>query len=98
MTPEGKVKAAIKKELVLRGIYFFMPRGTAFGRAGVPDIIICHAGKFIGMEVKAGRGKPTALQLREHERIRAAGGIAVVVNESDWFPTLNELMQDLCSS
>jgi Holliday junction resolvase len=53
------------------------------GRAGVPDIIICHRGLFVAVECKAGKGKTTALQERELAAIRKANGIAVVVNETN---------------
>jgi Holliday junction resolvase len=50
----------------------------------VPDIIACVNGRFLAIECKAGGNKPTALQVREIENIRSAGGVAVVVNEENW--------------
>jgi Holliday junction resolvase len=82
-TPEGKVKDAVRKILTEFGIYHFMPPGMGFGRAGIPDIICCFQGKFIAIECKAGKGKTTALQDRELNAIRAAGGMAMVVNEDN---------------
>jgi Holliday junction resolvase len=81
--PEGKVKDAVRKILTDMGIYHFMPPGMGFGRAGIPDIICCFQGKFIAIECKAGKGKTTALQDRELNAIRAAGGMAMVVNEDN---------------
>lgn len=80
-TPEGKVKAAIKKLLDENNIYYFMPATGGYGRSGVPDFIGCARGRFFSIEAKAGKAKPTALQLREMERIKAAGGLAFVINE-----------------
>jgi len=82
-TPEGKVKDAVRKLLTEFDIYHFMPPGMGFGRAGIPDIICCFQGKFIAIECKAGKGKTTALQDRELNAIRAAGGMAMVVNENN---------------
>lgn len=82
-TPEGKVKAAVKKLLDQRNIYYFMPATGGYGRSGVPDFIGCARGKFFAIETKAGNAKPTALQLREMERIKAAGGLAFVINEDN---------------
>lgn len=80
-TPEVKVKKAIKKILQDSLTYFAMPIGSGYGNAGVPDFLVCHKGRFIGIEAKAGNGKTTALQDKHLADIRAAGGQALVVNE-----------------
>jgi Holliday junction resolvase len=81
-TPEKKVKAAVRKILDRLGIYYFMPPGMGLGRSGIPDIIGCKNGKFLAIECKAGKGKATALQMRELNAIAAAGGFACLVNET----------------
>jgi len=81
ITPEGKVKAAVRKLLVEFGIYYFSPSANGYGRAGIPDIICCFGGRFIAIECKAGKGVTTALQDRELAAIRTAGGMTMVVNE-----------------
>jgi hypothetical protein len=89
LTPEAKVKAAVKKLLDEFRIYHFSPFMAGMGRAGVPDIIACHNGKFLGIECKAGKGKVTALQERELDAIDAAGGFTFVARE-DNLKTLKE--------
>jgi Holliday junction resolvase len=81
MTPEGKVKAAVKKLLEISHVYFFMPSANGYGRAGISDFIACANGHFISIETKAGKGTTTALQDREIERVKAAGGTALIINE-----------------
>lgn len=81
-TPEGKVKAAVRKILTRLDVYHFMPPGMGLGRSGIPDIIGCKNGKFIAIECKAGKGKTTALQERELLAICNAGGFTFVVNET----------------
>lgn len=81
-TPEGHVKAAVVKVLKTHGAYYFFPMTGGFGKGGVPDIIVCHRGCFIGIECKAGKGKPTALQLAEQAKIRAAEGISLIIYET----------------
>jgi Holliday junction resolvase len=83
-TPEAKVKAKVVKALKDADVYYFFPATGGYGRSGVPDIVCCVDGKFLGIECKAGKNKPTALQVRELEAIRQANGIAVVVNEESW--------------
>lgn len=82
LTPEAKVKAQVKKILDAHKAYYFLPATGGYGRSGVPDIVCCHKGRFIGIEVKAGNNTPTALQLRELQRINDAGGVALWVNEN----------------
>ncbi len=82
-TPESKVKARVKALLDEYGAYHFSPNMAGYGRSGIPDIIACFKGRFIAIECKAGSSKPTALQLRELERIEKAGGIALVINEAN---------------
>ncbi len=82
-TPEALVKKRIRKILDDSGTYFAMPIGTGYGNSGVPDFLVCHQGGFIAIEAKAGKGKTTALQDAHLAKIRAAGGVAVVINEAN---------------
>ena len=83
MTPEAKVKKQVKKILDDLGVYHFSPLTSGYGRSGVPDIIVCYKGKFIGIECKAGKGKLTALQERNIKQIKHNQGLAIVVNEGN---------------
>lgn len=82
-TPEVKVKKLIRKILDEYGVYYFFPATHGFGRSGVADIICCYRGRFIAIEAKAGKGKTTALQERELQRVKDAGGFSLVVNETN---------------
>lgn len=93
-TPEKKVKDKVVGILKAEGAYYFFPATHGYGRSGVPDIVACVAGRFLAVECKAGRNKPTALQVREIESIRHAGGVAVVVNEENW-DMLTELVRKM---
>lgn len=84
MTPEGKVKAKVKNILNQRGAFWYMPMGTPlYSRNGIPDFLVCYKGVFIGIETKAGRGKTTKLQQMELQKIADAGGVGLVVNETN---------------
>jgi Holliday junction resolvase len=83
MTPEGAVKKKVTTILKSVGAYYFYPVTGGFGRSGVPDIVCCLNGNFIGIECKAGDNKATALQLKNLEEIQAAGGFAFIVNEDN---------------
>jgi Holliday junction resolvase len=82
-TPEKKVKAKVVEILKAHGAYYFFPSTFGMGRSGVPDIVCCYKGKFIAIECKANGNKTTALQDREIELIKKAGGVAVVIDEKN---------------
>jgi len=82
-TPEKKVKDAVAKILKGNNVYYFAPASNGMGRAGIPDLICCVDGMFLAIECKAGKGKTTALQDREIAAVKAAKGMAIVVNENN---------------
>ena len=89
MTPEAKVKRKVRSLLELAGAYYAMPVTGGYGASGVPDFLVCHHGRFIGIECKAGTNKPTALQISNMQKIELAGGTTVVINEDN----MNDLVK-----
>ena len=83
MTPEAKVKKKVVAQLKQLRAYYFYPVTGGYGGSGVPDIVVCHKGRFIGIECKAGSNKPTKLQALNLRQIADAGGIALVINEEN---------------
>ena len=83
MTPEAKVKKKVVAQLKEMGAYYFYPVTGGYGFSGVPDIVGCYQGIFFGIECKAGKNKPTALQEKNLREISMAGGRALVVNEEN---------------
>lgn len=74
MTPEGKVKAAVKSVLErYTGLYHFMPVPYGIGESSL-DFIICFRGVFIAVETKVPGKSMTARQNIQAGRIAAAGG------------------------
>jgi hypothetical protein len=83
MTPEGRVKTAVKRWLVDRGIWYFMPAANGYGKAGIPDFVCCWKGRFLAIETKA-PGKirnTTTMQDAQIEGIRVALGTAIVIDD-----------------
>lgn len=80
MTPEGRVKAEIRKIIKSYGdqIWSFWPVQTGYGRKTV-DLLMCVRGQSFIIEVKAPGEKPTAMQYGELARHAKAGG------QSTWF-------------
>lgn len=82
-TPEGRVKTAVRRVLKEMGIWHFSPVSNGMGVHGIPDIICCWQGRFLGLEIKAPgkRANTSALQDIQLEAIRKAGGVAVVIDD-----------------
>ena len=83
MTPEGRVKEAVKKYLKSIGAYYYMPQSNGMGRVGAPDFIVCYRGRFYAIETKAPgkRGNTSPNQDREIAAINAAEGVALVIDD-----------------
>ena len=78
---ENKVKDFLKEQ----GCWFVKYWGGGeFTKAGVPDILCCCNGWFMGIEVKAPKGKPSALQLHNLKKIDEAGGFAILLYPKDF--------------
>ena len=81
MTPEKKVKTKVKSILDKLGAYHCMPATGGYGANGVPDIIACYKGLFVGIECKANGGRPTALQRKHLKDIQTAKGFSIIIDE-----------------
>jgi hypothetical protein len=81
-TPESKVKKQVVNILKGHGAYFFYPVTGGYGRSGVPDIVACWKGRFIGIECKARGNVPTQLQMKNLYEIADRGGISLIVDET----------------
>lgn len=79
MTPEGKVKEALKKALKACGAYYHFPVQNGMGAPSL-DCIVCYKGVYCAIETKASGKKPTARQTVTMEAIRAAGGTALYID------------------
>lgn len=82
---ERDLVAKIKKYLSSLGsdIFYFKEHGGPYGASGVPDIICCYKGRFLGLEAKLPHGRLTELQKRAIDKINGAGGIARRVESVD---------------
>lgn len=92
MTPEGKVKAAIKKWLKEQGAYFFMPVQTGYGAVTL-DFLVCWNGKFVAIEAKREKGgRVSPRQSIVMEEIWRAHGAAFVASSLDEVKARLELL------
>lgn len=72
-----KIKKYLDKKL---HVWYFKAHGHAMQRAGIPDIIACVYGLFLGIEIKKTTGGVTKIQKHCHDQIEYTGlGTVIVV-------------------
>ena len=71
----------IRAELEQHKAWVYKTHGGPFAKAGVPDILACYKGRFIGIEAKVGSNKVTKLQQMVLCDISEAGGVARVMRD-----------------
>ena len=84
MASEKRFEEQVKKWLKEHGAWYVKTWSNGVQRSGIPDLIVCWKGHFIGLELKAENGRPSALQIHEVEQIWKAGGKAFITRPSDW--------------
>ena len=87
---EGKVKSFLKKQ----GCWVLKTWSNGIQRSGVPDLLVCCNGYFLGIELKAENGRPTELQKWNIEKIKKAGGIGMILYPRD-FEQFQDLIRNL---
>ena len=80
--PEEIVVKDIEKLLKSREAWFYKTHGDAFGKSGIPDIIVSYRGYFISLEVKRHNGgKQSELQKYHQEEIRKSDGVCEFITD-----------------
>lgn len=79
--PESKLSRKIMAALRDEGWFVFKIHGGPTMLTGLPDIICCADGLFIGLETKMPdkRGNVSVAQAHVHDQIRQANGLCEVV-------------------
>lgn len=95
MTPEGRVKSAVKRLFgTYNSVYYFMPVQTGIGASTI-DFICCYRGMFFGVETKAPGKKPTSRQDLIMTFIRDAGAPTFVIDGTESIMKLKEWMDNV---
>ena len=94
MAEEKQFENKVKRYLKSKNIYNFKYFGNAYSTPGILDLTLCIKGKFIGVELKAEKGKVSPLQEYNIKRIEESGGIAIVLRPSG-FDNFKKIIEDL---
>lgn len=83
--PESRLSRSILVDLRAEGYFAFKVHGNEHMMAGLPDIIVCAEGLFIGLETKmpGKRSNTSARQDYVHDMIKLAGGRVYVVTSRE---------------
>lgn len=91
MAAEKNFENKVKKFLEEQGCWFLKYwGGAAYTKAGIPDLLVCCNGHFLGVEIKAPNGKPSPLQIHNLKKIDEAGGFGILL-----YPDHFELFKNL---
>jgi hypothetical protein len=105
-TPEGELVKAVLEYLTLKGCYAFRNNSgltvreykgkrhvIRAGVVGGADILGCTPdGRFLAIEAKIGRNKPTPAQLDFLDEIWTRGGIGIVVYPADYAEKIDKAL------
>jgi Holliday junction resolvase len=95
---EKVIENKIKTALTSLGIncWFFKHAASAAMKVGIPDIICCIKGRFVGIEVKQEDGTQSDAQKVTCKNIREAGGeYWIVWSYEDFVEQFNEFARKL---
>lgn len=94
MAQEKIFETKVKDFLRAEGAWFVKFFANAYTQKGVPDVLACINGHFVGIEVKAQNGTPSELQRHHIKKIREAGGFAFILYPSG-FDEFKRFVYDL---
>lgn len=85
MAAEKNFENKVKKFLKDNGAWVLKYwGGAAYTKSGIPDLLVCSDGRFLGIEVKAPNGEPSLLQLVNLKKIRESGGYGILLYPKDF--------------
>ncbi len=82
MQPERRLVQKIVTYLESQGARSFKIHGEegSYQEAGIPDLLVCWRGRFIGLEVKMPGNTPSPIQEKVLREIKQSGGKGEVVS------------------
>ena len=94
MQSEKQFENQVKTFLKNKGCWVLKTWSNGIQREGVPDLLVCCNGCFLGIELKAETGHPSDLQLWNIDQIRESGGIAMVLYPTQ-FVAFRHMVEDI---
>jgi hypothetical protein len=86
--PEGRLQKKMKEELqkAFPSSFWYKTHGSQFQQKGIPDLVGCVNGRFIGIEVKIPGKEKTLTKIQEHtiKLICDASGLSFMSTDIDY--------------
>lgn len=95
MAAEKQFENKIKSFLKDKGIYHFKFWAGPYSKVGIPDIIACVNGRFVGIEVKGPNGRASEIQKYNIKKINESGGLAYILYPKDFDSFKNDMEEIL---
>lgn len=76
---EKNLENRMKKFIETCGGWQVKFHANSFTKTGIPDVLCCVKGRFVAVEVKASKGRPSPLQIHQLKQIDNAGGYAILL-------------------
>ena len=80
---ETPLQERIQTLIRQKGGYVVKQHGDMISEPGIPDLLVCYRGIFLGIEVKVNNNTPSKHQGIHCRKIWNAGGIAAIVRSVD---------------
>ena len=81
---ENNITKRIKDFLKSKDIWHVKYFANAFTSVGIPDILACVKGHFVGIEVKTDVGRLSEIQKYQAEQLKKSGGLWYCVRPSNF--------------
>lgn len=91
MAAEKNFENRIKKYIEKNNGWYVKFFANAYTKSGIPDILCCLNGRFLGIEVKQESGKPSELQEFHLQEINKIKGLGILAYPSG-FDELKEII------
>lgn len=91
---ERDIVSKIRHAFHKRGAWTLKTHGAVMQVNGLPDLICCYRGRFVGLEVKQPGGSATALQLQTLSDMSHAGALTGVVDSEE---AALEVLDSMCT-
>lgn len=97
MGNEKNFEIRVKRYLDKNHAWYVKFFANAYTSSGIPDILCCLNGRFLGVEIKQEKGKPSELQEFHLQKINKCKGVGILLYPSgfeDFKNIIDLILQD----